>query len=181
MHKVYFNNKKGLLIAALVITSLFACKEKGPRSAIEVYIAPGKEWLDSTHKANDTTFGKRYGGVDFYKTEYNVNKKTGTLTQIMLDSSDHITQIVVVKDNKRVLFREYYRNGQMKSKLALDSTGQIDGPAKYYYEDGRIEKEGNYKNGLFTGSWNNYDKDGYIQRIEKYGENGDLLTTEKVK
>lgn len=181
MQKVYFINMKLFLIIGLVITGLVACKEKGKRSVKEVSKAPGKEWLDSTHKANDTTFGKRYGGIDFYKTEYNVNKKLGTLTQIMLDSNDNITQIVVVKDRKRIYFREYYRNGQMKSKLDLDSNGQFNGPAKYYYEDGRVQKEGNYKNGLFSGSWNNYDKEGYMTSIEKYGENGELLTTEKVK
>jgi len=181
MYKAYFNNMKLLLIVGMVITGLFACKSEGRRSAIEVYMAPGKEWLDSLHKASDTTFGKRYGGVDFYKTEYNINKKMGTLTQVMLDSNDHITQIVVVKDKKRILFGEYYTNGQMKSKLSLDSTGQFDGLAKYYYEDGRIQKEGSYKNGFFTGSWTNYDKDGYMTSIEKYGESGELLTTEKVK
>jgi hypothetical protein len=181
MQKVYFNNMKLLLIAVVVITGLFACKREGKRSAIEVYMAPGKEWLDSLHKASDTTFGKRYGGVDFYKTEYNVNKKMGTLTQVMLDSNDHITQIVVVKDNKRILFGEYYSNGQMKSKLSLDSTGQFDGLAKYYYENGRIQKEGSFKNGFFTGSWNNYNREGYITSIEKYGESGELLTTDKVK
>jgi hypothetical protein len=181
MCKVNFNNMKLLLIIGLVIAGLFACKSESKRSAIEVYVAPGKEWLDSLHKASDTTFGKRYGGVDFYKTEYSINKKAGTLTQAMLDSNDHITQIVVVKDKKRILFGEYYRNGQMKSKLSLDSTGQFDGLAKYYYEDGRIQKEGNYKNGFFSGSWINYDKDGYMTSIEKYGESGELLTTEKVK
>ena len=181
MHKEKFNNKKLLLIIGMVITGLFACNSERKRSAIEVYMAPGKEWLDSLHKASDTTFGKRYGGVDFYKTEFNVNKKMGTLTQIMLDSNDHITQIVVAKDNKRIFFKEYYSNGQMKSKLSLDSTGQFDGPAKYYYEDGRIQKEGNFKNGFYSGSWNNYDKEGYITSVEKYGESGELLTTEKVK
>jgi hypothetical protein len=181
MQQVYFNNMKLLLIAGLVIAGLFACKSEEKRSAIEVYMAPGKEWLDSLHKASDTTFGKRYGGVDFFKTEYNVNKKMGTLTQVMLDSNDHITQIVVVKDKKRILFGEYYTNGQMKSKLSLDTTGQFNGQAKYYYEDGRIQKEGNYKNGFFSGSWNNYDKDGYMTSVEKYGESGELLTTEKVK
>src|ERR1044072_44182 len=135
MHKQKFNNKKLLLIIGLVITGLFACNSERKRSAIEVYMAPGKEWLDSLHKASDTTFGKRYGGGDFYKKEYKVYKKTGKLTPGMLRSNDHITQIVVVKDKKRILFGEYYTNGQMKSKLSLDTTGQFNGQAKYYYED----------------------------------------------
>jgi hypothetical protein len=171
---------KEILIIALITAGMVACRD-GKRSAIEVYMAPGKEWLDSTHKANDTTFSKRYGGIEFYRSEYNVNKKDGTLTNIMLDSMGHITQIIVVKNKKRILFREYYTNGQAKSNLSLDSNGHFNGPAKYYYEDGRIQKEGSYKDGLFSGTWNNYDPDGYPTIIEKYGKDGELVSSEKAK
>jgi hypothetical protein len=171
---------KHFLFIGLIIIGMYACRD-AQRSAIEVYIAPGKEWLDSLHKASDTTFSKRYGGTEFYTTEYNVNRKAGILTQIMLDSTGNITQIIAMKERKRILFGEYYRNGQMKSRLLLDTTGQFNGLAKYYYEDGRIRKEGSYKSGLFSGSWNNYDKNGFLTSIEKYGSNGELLTTEKAR
>ena len=127
-------NMKPFLFIGLIIAGMYACRD-AKRSAIEIYIAPGKEWLDSLHKASDTTFSKKYGGTEFYTAEYNVNKKAGTLTHIMLDSTGNITQIIVMKDKKRILFSEYYRNGQMKSKLSLDTTGQFNGLAKYYYED----------------------------------------------
>lgn len=163
----------------LVVAGMVACRQ-GKRSALEVYIAPGKGWLDSTHKASDTTFSKKYGGVEFYTTEFNVNRKAGTLTQVMLDSMGNITQIMVVKNKRRILFREYYANGQMKSNIPLDTaTGQFNGLAKFYYEDGRIQREGEYKSGLFSGSWNYYDKDGYLTSTEKFGENGEIMATEK--
>jgi hypothetical protein len=167
-----------VVLIGLILSVMYSCQD-AKRSAIEMYIAPGKGWLDSLHKVSDTTFSKKYGGTEFSTAEYNVNKKAATLTQVMFDSNGNITQIVVMKDKKRVLFSEYYRNGQMKSKLSLDSNGQISGLAKYYYENGRIQKEGNYKSGLFTGSWDNYDKDGFLISIEKYDENGELLATEK--
>jgi antitoxin component YwqK of YwqJK toxin-antitoxin module len=173
-------NMKQLLLILLITAGVVACRN-GKISAREIYMAPGKEWLDSTHKASDTTFSKKYGGIEFYTTEFNVNKKAGTFTQVMLDSMGHITQIIVTKDKKRVLFKEYYTNGQARSNISLDSNGQFNGLAKYYYEDGRIQKEGNYKNGVFSGDWNNYDKDGYATTIEKYGKEGELISTEKAR
>ena len=171
---------KQILLIAIITAGMVACQD-AKRSAIEVNMAPGKEWLDSTHKASDTTFSKRYGGIDFYTSEYNVSKKEGTLTNVMTDSMGHITQIIVVKNKRRILFKEYYMNGQAKSNLFLDSNGRFTGLAKYYYENGRIHKEGSYKEGLFSGTWNNYDEEGYATTIEKYGKDGELVSTEKAK
>ena len=46
--------------------------------------------------------------------------------------------------------------------------GIIDGPAKYYYPDGRIRTIGRYKNGQEIGLWYRYDTTGKLLTIEAH-------------
>ena len=91
--------------------------------------------------------------------------------QVMRDSATHVRQVVILKHGRRSYFAQYFANGQLIAKLALDPFGQYNGPATYYYENGKIMSEGNYKNGLSSGEWKELDKNGHVS-IVKYDGNG---------
>jgi len=58
--------------------------------------------------------------------------------------------------------KEYYYNGNLKSKIPLDKEGDYNGKAKFYFPDGEIRKIVEYNHG-------------YIEKCRVYTENGDLF------
>ena len=59
----------------------------------------------------------------------------------------------------------YYENGQIKSEY---------GRWVEYYPDGRIQKEGSYKDGKQAGKWTEYDEDGNIVRERSFRNGKDV-------
>jgi antitoxin component YwqK of YwqJK toxin-antitoxin module len=81
----------------------------------------------------------------------------------------------VTKNNKRIFFAEYYGNGQLKAKLPLDTFGQCNGPAAWFYENGNTESEGEYVHGFKKGEWTNYNQQGKLTGKNQYDSNGNVL------
>ncbi len=68
-----------------------------------------------------------------------------------------------------------YRNakGNPLSKIEYDwMTDEEDGPATYYYANGKTKSEGTYKNGLNVGVWTAYFENGNKSETQPYNENG---------
>lgn len=88
---------------------------------------------------------------------------------------------------------EYYENGVLKMEGTMEdghregewkcyfpdgktqSTGFFHeglrtGKASVYHENGNIYMEGHYKDNRHTGEWKYYDEQGYLLRIDDYGE-----------
>ena len=62
--------------------------------------------------------------------------------------------------------RKYYNNGNLKSIGAYDASGYATGTWKYYHENGKLEKTGNYKNGNPDGEWVFYYNDGQAVKFK---------------
>jgi antitoxin component YwqK of YwqJK toxin-antitoxin module len=56
----------------------------------------------------------------------------------------------------------------------LDSYGQFDGSAVYYYEDGTVNSEGRFKGGFRLGEWKNYNEKGDLVSRDIYNSNGQV-------
>jgi antitoxin component YwqK of YwqJK toxin-antitoxin module len=138
-------------------------------------------WLDSVMKSADTTYVKKYGTSKFASAEYYVNKEDTAICQVMKDASDSVRQIIITKNSRRIFFAAYYPNGQLVALLPLDSFGQYHGPSKYYYQNGYVESEGEYKNGVKIGTWKNYMETGELISINEYNNNGQVIKSTDTK
>lgn len=139
-------------------------------------VKPDPKWLDSIIAKSDTSWKKPYRNNEFVTAEYYVDKKDSIVTQLMKDSAGTIRQINIAKyDMVRLFFAEYYKNGQIKASLPLDSMGKYHGQGRFYYEDGTIKSEGVYSHGLFSGEWKNYDEKGKHIATDKYDSNGQII------
>lgn len=134
-------------------------------------------FLDSVMKASDTSYSKKYGTTRFNKAFYFVNTNDSTLCQVMKDTADSVRQVIITTKHIRSYYAEYYPNGQLIAKLPLDSMGQYDGAALYYYQDGQVESAGEYKRGFKTGDWKNYNEQGMLVNTGKYDTNGQVYQT----
>ena len=76
---------------------------------------------------------------------------------------------------------EYYPNGQLVGKINFKINGQIDGPATYYYKDGRIRTTGHFTDGTRTGEWKDYNPIGQLVTIKTYNDKGELEKSEEIK
>lgn len=156
-----------------VFFCVFACNSK--KKDMPPMIRVNNSRLDSIIKASDTSYVKKYGTHKFANAIYYINNKQASICQIMKDSADTIRQIIITKNNKRNFVAEYYANGQLMAKLPLDTFGQYHGPSKYYYENGKIESEGDYEHGFKKGEWKNYNEAGERYFKNKYDSNGNAI------
>lgn len=54
------------------------------------------------------------------------------------------------------IIREYWENGNLKTKGQLNENGQKEGKWKFYYKGGQIRAEGQYKDDKRLGVWKYY-------------------------
>lgn len=160
-----------LKIVTIVAILCFGCKEQ--RKAVSAQnIYPDKIMLDSISLASDTFYSKKYPRSDFATAEYFESKKDSTVTQVMKDKDSVIRQIIIARNKTRTYFAQFYPNAQLMAKYMLDEFGQYNGPSEEYYENGHIKRSGEYSNGLYSGSWKNYDENGTFLSTDLYDENG---------
>ncbi len=129
-------------------------------------------WLDSVEKQHgDTFYRKPYRRPDFVTATSYISRKDSSELQVMRDSLAHVRQVVIVKKGVRNYFAQYFANGQLMAELKFGSFGEMTGPAKYYFENGKVQSEGSFINGLRTGGWKEYDEKGTV-KVLKYDSNG---------
>jgi hypothetical protein len=64
------------------------------------------------------------------------------------------------KDNKKTgIWTQYYKNGNVKNVLTFEE-GRPNGPAKTFYESGKPDEEGTWKNNRWVGKYKKYTEDG---------------------
>lgn len=107
--------------------------------------------------------------------EFYVSKKDASICQLMKDSAGKIRQIVIAKNNVRVLFVPYYANGSIQADLPVDEFGQFHGKGSFYYENGEVQSSGNYVHGFKTGEWKSYTESGELINTDTYNEKGQLI------
>ena len=147
----------------------------------------------------DFLFGK--------KEESNFNSK-GELDGIQTTffNNGKISTIKTYKNGKRNgLWKKYYKNGNLKSKITFDNNGKENGTHTRYTESGKILSVINYKNGMKHGEDISYhidsdiieQKQEYVNdkkhglkmynnqkgeiRTKSYYEKGDLVTSAYIK
>jgi hypothetical protein len=129
-------------------------------------------------KANaDSVEVEEINGEDFSTMHTYFQYDTNISHRVLQDSLGNITAIILMKDGHYLQSNQYYSNGQQKGKLSYEAPGVLDGPAIYFYEDGRIRTKGTFDHNNRIGNWKYFDEDGRLQYIEVYDHNGQLQET----
>lgn len=82
-----------------------------------------------------------------------------------------IEAVFIYENDEPIAGSEYFKNGQKMGEVPRELDGTIDSPVKYYYENGNLRADGEYKNDKPHGIWRDYDEQGNITS-EKLYENG---------
>jgi antitoxin component YwqK of YwqJK toxin-antitoxin module len=91
---------------------------------------------------------------------------------IMIASIGCSDKLKQVCNNHEGIYKEYYKNGQIKSELFCKD-GELNGISKFYYESGELKSEMNYINGELEGESKSYYKNGVLKSSKNY-KNGKL-------
>jgi len=166
-----------LLFTAIILT-LFSCKQKDI-SDVEV-IKFDKKLIDSLQNASNTTYSVFIGQHDFYTEDFYVTKKDNIITKILKDSLGNVVGLNKSKSGVMFFSAEYYPNGQLKGKTQF-KPGTIDGPAIYYYSDGRIKSTGQWHNYAQSGTWKNYKKNGELEEVAYYDSSSNIIKTDTIR
>jgi antitoxin component YwqK of YwqJK toxin-antitoxin module len=163
-----------IIIWTFILTS---CTGK-ERSEIEV-IKYDRQLVKDIQSTHDSVYTETPKRKDFWIIEHYLTGSTKEKI-ILKDSLENIIGIVIRENGINSFAQEYYANGQLKGKTDF-VPGKIEGPAKYYYEDGRIKSRGEWFDYKQIGEWKDYDKEGYLILIKHYDDNGKLIREEKLK
>lgn len=134
--------------------------------------------IDSLKKVSDTSYISLLGRADFYTAEYYITRGDSSENKILKDSAGNVVGIVQMKNDVTLFAAEYYPNGQVMGNLSFLS-GKIEGPAKYYYRDGRIRSLGVWKDNSRIGTWREYFETGVLKEIIHYDNSGAIINTEE--
>ena len=92
----------------------------------------------------------------------------------MLDSLDDIQKFLLTKFEHNVI-KDYYGNTDNIRFEAETKRGDLHGRYRQFYETGELMIYGRYRKGEKRGVWHYYNKDGTLQRKERFGIIGKLL------
>ena len=115
-----------------------------------------------------------------------LNKKQGTWMNFGASGKKVIEKGNYINDKKEGLWTAYFPNGNIKHEITFKS-GIANGPAKFYYEDGKVWEQGTwmfdhwvgnyqffYPSGQIAYDWN-YNATGKRTGVQKYyHENGNV-------
>jgi len=141
--------------------------------------------LNITSQLEENSDSVFYDTTRYYQgaksTEY-IQKDKNEITKVFHDTLGNIMAIMKYENDSLIEGAEYYPNGQIMGKLPERKNGKLDGPVRYYYENGRVRSEGVFKNGLLFGKWKNYSEEGRLISIDDHGEgNLNPIKTTKVE
>jgi hypothetical protein len=92
----------------------------------------------------------------------------------MLDSLDDIQRFLMAKFERNVI-KDYYGQTDNIRFEAETKKGTLHGRYREFYETGELKTFGHYRKGEQRGVWYHYNKDGTLQRKERFGIIGKLL------
>ena len=162
----------------ILLLPVQSCNDK-ERSEIEI-IKYDKNIVKEIVSSYDSTYIENKHREDFWTIEhYLIDSSKENL--IFRDSLKNVVGIVKRENGKNYYTAEYFPNGQLMGKIAYSFPGIIDGPATYYYEDGRIRSKGEWKEFKRIGEWKNFGSEGYLKSIEYYSDKGELIKEKKME
>lgn len=153
------------LICFCSISLFFGCQNVKKSEIEKVYV--NMELIDSvrTHCDSISSY-KLPSGKGIKNSYYILDKNQENI--ILFNQDNSVRGFVSKKDGINRSIQEYFKNGQLKGKFKLNSKGQFDGEAKYFYKDGRVRSIGFWKDGFEEGDWLNYDNKGNLTTEEHY-------------
>lgn len=131
---------KRVLILVSVSLFLLSCNQDGPY----------KEYHDNNQLREEGTFlnGKKEGAFKIY------------------DDNSNLIEYGVYKEDKKVernkAKRQYFRNGVIKSEKFINQNNQFTGIHKFWHDNGVLEYETPYKNGVLHGRQKGWNYDGEL-------------------
>lgn len=88
--------------------------------------------------------------------------------QDMLDSMDDIQRFIAEKFEKNVI-RDFYENSDNIRFEAETKKGELHGRYREFYETGELKLYGKYSRGEKRGVWRYYNKEGILEKKERFG------------
>lgn len=151
-----------LFITISLCVLLLACSDNS-KSEIEIIkLDLSKDLILAMSTADSTSFVPK-SETDTLIKIYSKNNLT-----IIQKENLTVTSIIKMKDSIKTFVGEYYTNGQLKGKIPLNASGEMDGDVKYFHKDGRVKGFGQFKSGKKTGIWKKFNEDGELISTETY-------------
>jgi hypothetical protein len=169
------NNTLLLLFSILLLIS---CDQR-ETSNIEV-IKFDKKIIDTLKQTSDTSYTSFVGRHDFYTIDLYVTYKDSVITRVLKDSLSNVVGFNRSRKGVSFFAAEYYPNGQLIGRTEF-APGTEDGPATYYYPDGRIKSYGTWRNYSLVGKWKNYNESGKLETIDYYDNKGEIIKTDTIR
>lgn len=88
--------------------------------------------------------------------------------QDMLDSMDDIQRFISEKFENNVI-RDFYANSDKLRFEAETKKGELHGRYREFYETGELKLYGKYRRGEKRGVWRYYNKEGILEKKERFG------------
>ncbi len=105
------------------------------------------------------------------KLQFSDSLKT---TMLWYDEQDRITGLIEYQNRRVMDSVEFFQNGQRMFSLLFNSNGKPSGPARFFYEDGRVREDGRFEDGKRNGIWRQFDPSGKLIETHEYDRYGNL-------
>lgn len=119
-------------------------------------------------------FGQQSDGVVFLDATFQEvsKKKHAVYTQHMRHLRDSLYEGTIYNQEQKL---------KMRGDYVLMAEGYVaHGLFEYYFENGRVESEGEYRNGLKIGSWKRFMADGTPKAERYYPPKGNKLIQDAI-
>ena len=140
--------KKLIIISIFSLFSLSICQEYNYYNQYNI-----REEIISRYENGNKKIVVKYSGQGS-------NEKI--VERITYSENDEIVLIEKPLEKRKISFL-YHENGNLKSKESHNKNGKEDGESSWYYENGQIEKKGEYNDGLMDGQWIYYYNNGQMK------------------
>ncbi|MCU0375771.1 MAG: hypothetical protein MUF24_10725, partial [Chitinophagaceae bacterium] len=108
----------------------------------------------------------------FVTGDYIFSQAGKVATKIWYDELGKTTGFMEYQENKLKDSITFFPNGQRMMTLVFNNNGQPEGPARFYYPDGRVKLDGRYEKGIQTGIWREFAPDGRLLVAHEYDRYG---------
>ena len=163
------------LFLGLATIFLLSCSQPS-LSNIEI-IKFNPKIIDSLKNSSDTMYTENFEEGDFRTIDYYITVEEDLVTKVLKDSMGNIVGLNKSRNGTVFFTAEYYPNGQLIGKTHF-VPGKIDGPATYFYPDGRVRSLGQWKEFKMYGIWKNYYDNGELKEIVEYDSTGNIVKQE---
>jgi antitoxin component YwqK of YwqJK toxin-antitoxin module len=103
------------------------------------------------------------------KLDFKDSTKT---THLWYDEQSRITGMVEYKNGLVTDSIEFFQNGQRMFSMLFNAAGKPSGPARFYYENGRVREDGRFEDGRKAGIWRQFNPEGKLEKTNEYDRFG---------